>query len=166
MRRLALILPLLVLTQCVRPSQPPPAPPPAPRPVQAPPPVAPVTPVGDWLTWPLTPGDWRYGRDGRGPVASYGTALTLRCEGGRMLLTRTGAAPATTALTIRTSSTVRALPAMTSAGTATAAVTARDPILDAMGFSRGRFTVESAGAPPLVVPAWAEVLRVTEDCRG
>ena len=46
------------------------------------------------------------------------------------------------------------------------ALTASDPLLDAMGFSRGRFVIEQAGAAPLVVPAWAEIERVTEDCRG
>jgi hypothetical protein len=35
-----------------------------------------------------------------------------------------------------------------------------------MGFSRGRFLVQGNGLPTLVVPAYAEVLRVTEDCRG
>ena len=45
------------------------------------------------------------------------------------------------------------------------ALTPRDPVLDAMAFSRGRFLVEQAGMPTLVVPAWAEVGRVTEDCR-
>ena len=52
------------------------------------------------------------------------------------------------------------------AGTVAAALPAQDPLLDAMGFSRGRFIVELGGQAPLVVPAWAEVLRVTEDCRG
>ena len=44
------------------------------------------------------------------------------------------------------------------------ALTPRDALLDAMAFSRGRFIVEQAGAPTLVIPAWAEVPRVTEDC--
>ena len=43
---------------------------------------------------------------------------------------------------------------------------ASDPLIEAMGYSRGRFIVETAPLPPLVVPAWAEVLRVAEDCRG
>ena len=42
----------------------------------------------------------------------------------------------------------------------------RDSLVDAIGFSRGRFVVEGAGQPRLVVPAWAEFLRVAEDCRG
>ncbi len=47
-----------------------------------------------------------------------------------------------------------------------ASLPANDPLLDAIGFSRGRFVVEQAGTPPLVLPAWAEVERVVEDCRG
>ena len=39
-------------------------------------------------------------------------------------------------------------------------------MLDAMVFSRGRFVVERTGAAPLVVPPYAEIGRVVEDCRG
>jgi hypothetical protein len=44
-------------------------------------------------------------------------------------------------------------------------ISARDPLLDAMAFSRGRFVVETAGLPTLYVPSWPEVGRVVEDCR-
>ncbi|WP_343520792.1 hypothetical protein [Sphingomonas sp.] len=47
-----------------------------------------------------------------------------------------------------------------------ATLPANDQLVDAMGYSRGRFIVETPGMAPLVVPAWAEVLRVVEDCRG
>ena len=43
---------------------------------------------------------------------------------------------------------------------------AYDPLLDAIVSSRGRIGVSVAGQPPLVVPAWAEVARVIEDCRA
>lgn len=46
-----------------------------------------------------------------------------------------------------------------------AQVTARDPRLDQMAFSRGRFLIDAAGQPRLVLPAWPEVARVIEDCR-
>ena len=42
---------------------------------------------------------------------------------------------------------------------------ARDSVLDAMAFSRGRFAVETAGLPTLYLPSWPEVSRVIEDCR-
>ena len=42
---------------------------------------------------------------------------------------------------------------------------AYDPLLDAIAFSRGRFTVESESGAMLVLPAWPEPARVVEDCR-
>ena len=42
---------------------------------------------------------------------------------------------------------------------------ASDRQLDAMAFSRGRFMLEVSGLPTLVLPAWAEVGKVIEDCR-
>jgi hypothetical protein len=42
---------------------------------------------------------------------------------------------------------------------------ARDPLLDAIAFSRGRIAVVMAGAGPLVMPAWPEAARTIEDCR-
>ena len=47
----------------------------------------------------------------------------------------------------------------------TATLAADDPFLDGMIFSRGRFSVEVAGAPMLMMPSWAEPARVVEDCR-
>jgi hypothetical protein len=44
-------------------------------------------------------------------------------------------------------------------------IPARDPLLDAMAFSKGRFAVEVTGGAPLYVPAYPEVTRVIEDCR-
>jgi len=41
----------------------------------------------------------------------------------------------------------------------------RDPLLDQIAFSRGRFTIEVAGQPPLYLPSWPEISRVIEDCR-
>jgi hypothetical protein len=40
----------------------------------------------------------------------------------------------------------------------------RDPLLDQMAYSRGRFML-AAGGQELIVPAWPEVARVVEDCR-
>lgn len=159
---------LFATAGCVPQAAPPPVPPPAP--VVRPPAPAPAPALGsDWRDWPLTPGSWTWRRDGGGSVARFGTAggealLTLRCDLGRrqMILTRAGTAA--TPLTIRTTSVTRVVPVQ-SAGAATATLAASDPLLDAMGFSRGRFVVEQAGAATLVVPAWAEIERVTEDCR-
>ena len=75
---------------------------------------------------------------------------------------------ATTPLTIRTSSIARTLPTGATGGTpayAAAVLTATDPLLDAIAFSRGRFTLEQDGVPAQSLPAWAEIERVIEDCR-
>lgn len=121
----------------------------------------------------MTPGDWAYRRDGRGSIALYGPVgadarFTIRCDRlqGRIYLSR--AAGAGSAMTVRTTSTTRAVaakPAGSSPAYLAAELTPTDPLVDAMGFSRGRFVVETAGQPPLVLPSWAEVLRVAEDCR-
>ncbi|WHU01136.1 hypothetical protein [Sphingomonas sp. NIBR02145] len=160
---------------------PPIVPPPAPRPVPvptpapAPAPAPPPTLGADWRDWPLTPGTWAYKQDGRGSVALYGVAgaeaeLILRCDNarGRVVLSRRGEGAAN--LTVRTTSTLRQLPVQPLPAGATPWLAAdlgpRDSVLDAMGYSRGRFLVEGSGLPTLVVPAYAEILRVAEDCRS
>ncbi|MCX8477023.1 MAG: hypothetical protein MT490_14625 [Sphingomonas sp.] len=165
----------LLLAGCVAPSQPAPrpAPPvavptPAPTPTPAPPPPA----SADWRDWPLTPGNWTWRTDAQSSVAAFGIAgqapeLTLRCDRarGRIALSRPGLA-SVPGLTIRTTSLVRTLPATATTTGLAADLGARDALVDAMGYSRGRFLVEGGGVPTLVVPAWAEILRVAEDCRG
>lgn len=167
-RRLPVAVMILALGSCATPRAPVPASQPV---VQTPPPPRPQPLGSDWRDWPLAAGDWRYVQDARGSSAQYGAAgaaplFALRCDRASrtVRLTRPGAA---TALTVRTSSALRALAVRPDgAGQAMVDLPAGDPLLDAMGFSRGRFVVQQAGAPPLVLPAWAEVLRVTEDCRG
>lgn len=123
----------------------------------------------DWRDWPVTPGDWRYRRTATGSVASFGATgaaalLSLSCDPRTRQITmlRPGTARL---LTIRTTSVTRAVPASPVAGGSAAVFAATDPLLDAIGFSRGHFVVEGAGVPMLMLPAWAEVERVTEDCR-
>jgi len=145
-----------------------PAPAPAPAPTRAP---APVT--ADWRDWPVTPGSWVYRQDARGSIALFGQVgqdadLTLRCDSARqrIYLSRRGEGQGT--LTIRTSSTLRSVTAQPTGGTPpyiAVELAPRDALLDALGYSRGRFVVEGAGLPALVIPAWGEILRVVEDCR-
>ena len=171
MRARLLLSLTLAIAACAGPLPPPPPRPPVARPL--PPPPAPPALAADWRDWPLTSGTWSYRRDGRGSLALFGSPgadalLTLRCDAAarRLYLSRAGVQPAP--LTIRTSSTTRTLPAQPTGGAlpyVAAALTPSDSLLDAMGFSRGRFVVEQPGAPTLVVPAWAEIERVTEDCR-
>jgi hypothetical protein len=94
--------------------------------------------------------------------------LLLQCEGarGRIQIARRGATSAN--VNVRTTSVARTLslqPTPAAPGYVSTELGARDGLLDAMGFSRGRFVIEGGGLPTLVVPAWAEVLRVVEDCR-
>lgn len=151
-----------------------PVPIPAPTPTPAPRPTPTPTPMAaDWRDWPVTPGSWVYRQDARGSIALFGplgadAELTLRCDRGRqrLYLSRRGEGAGT--LTIRTSSTLRTVAAQPTGGTPSylaIELTPRDPLLDAIGFSRGRFVVEAGGLPHLVVPAWGEILRVIEDCR-
>lgn len=159
---------------------------PLPAPVRAAPPVAVPQPApapastpapsyrGDWRDWPMSGGQWVYRRDVRGSIGLFGVAgrdaaVTLRCDqaGNRLYLSRQGSI--SSALTLRTSSTARALAPLPTGGTppyVAVALSPRDPLLDAIGHSRGRFVVEQAGTTPLVIPARPEFLRVVEDCRG
>lgn len=152
-----------------------PSPSPAPAYTPAPPPIAPPAYRGDWRDWPLTPGNWVYRQDARGSIALFGLPgadadFTIRCDriAGQIYLSRKGAAPGNAPATFRTSSSLRTLAMQpTGATPAYMALTLfpRDPLLDAIGYSRGRFVVEQATLPTLVIPAWAEALRVSEDCR-
>jgi hypothetical protein len=122
-----------------------------------------VVPAVDWRSAPVASGSWNWRAIPGGSEAVFadarGPQLTIRCSLASRLvgLTRTGAingAP----LVVRTSSADRTLPS-------SAVLLARDPLLDAIAFSRGRFAVEVAGAPRLIVPAWPEAARAVEDCR-
>jgi hypothetical protein len=158
---------------------------PSPQPAQAPPttvrevppapPPPPPPPSLDWPDLPLTPGDWVYSSDAAGSQALYGPPASeahfiLRCERARrQILLSKGGAGAARALVVRTTALERSLPA--SARTeplpyTSATLPASDPLLDAMAFSRGRFTIEAEGQGQLVLPAWPEPARVIEDCRG
>lgn len=127
----------------------------------------------DWRDWPLTPGDWQYRAAPGGGVATFGVAgampvASLRCDlaARRVTLVRPGTMAAT--LTLRTTSVVRAVPAtpdLRGPGMLAISFVANDSMLDALGYSRGRFVMEGGGLPTLVIPAWPEILRVVEDCR-
>lgn len=102
-------------------------------------------------------------------IAGQDARAVLRCDRTerRIFLSRTG--DLRTALAVRTTSTSRAVPVQPTGGTppyVAAVLAPGDPLLDAMAFSRGRFVLDQAGAPPLVLPAWGEVGRVVEDCRS
>lgn len=173
-RLTAALLTATALAACA-PRRPPPVPVPAPPPVlrpaptPAPPPLPPPAIVA-WADAALSVGAWTYARDVGASVARFGPAaaptFSVRCNGDRSVsVTRFGASTGAT-LTFRSSSTLRSLPAAAGdpAGL-TATVSANDPLLDALVFSRGRFAVEAEGLPRLIVPTWPEAARVVEDCR-
>jgi len=95
--------------------------------------------------------------------------ISFRCdvENRRITLSREASAPGA-GLVIRTSSMTKTL-AVTAPDSnstyLTANITTTDPILDAMAFSRGRVLVEMERQPPAILPSWAEIARVVEDCR-
>jgi hypothetical protein len=150
---------LALLAGCAtRPaSQPAPAPVPVPPP---PPPAPPSPPPQDWQDIALTPGDWTYGEDSGGTTARFPAGFAIRCDraSGQVALAREGGG--TGAMTIRTSAGLRSFPGPG------ATLPASDSFLDALVFSRGRFTVEVTGQPMLVLPSWPEPGRVVEDCRS
>jgi hypothetical protein len=157
--------PVVVATAQPAPTSPPPASAPAPVPRYS----------GDWRDWPVTPGTWVYRQDARGSIALFGVLgadaeVTLRCDrAARVLyLSRKGAAPDNAPMVLRTSSVTRSLASQPTGATPAYMATAlnpADPLLDAIAFSRGRFIIEQAILPTLVIPAWAEPARVIEDCR-
>ena len=157
---LALLLPLAACT--TKPPPPKPTPPPAP-----PPPPPPVE--EDWRDRAETPGNWTYARDAAGTSARFGKAAPLfvvHCDlaSHQVSLTRVGGTA--TKLRVETSYSAMDWPAQATGDGTTVSLPARDPFLDKIAYSRGRFTVAVEGLPELVLPAWAEPVRVFEDCRS
>jgi len=163
----------LAIAGCVPRQAPPPAPLPPP-PIQqapvAPPPARPAPPPADWQAAPLSPGDWSYRPDPATPEAIFrsegAVSFTISCERGRAVRLRWSGAQAQ-AIGIRTSYGERRL-RVSEVHTHNVIVDLppADPLLDQMAFSRGRFMLQAEGASPLILPAWPELARVVEDCRG
>lgn len=150
---------------------------PAPTPSPAPA-TTPSVAFENWIDAPRTPGDWSYSSSqlssGRYSSAEYaapdGSKLfTVMCSpGGSVVLQRWVASAGQPALTIRTETGDRTLAAPRDPEgrqMVAAVLRPRDPLLDAMAVTRGRFAVETEGKPTLYLPPWAEVTRVIEDCR-
>ncbi len=164
---------LIGLAACSAPPPPPApqAPPSKPAVVAAPPPAR---PTGDWTDWPLAAGNWVYRQDERGSIALFGqpnadAVLTLRCDRARQRIYLARAGSGAGSIVIRSSSTLNEFAGSQAGGAlpyVAAEIMPRDPILDAMIFSRGRIAIEVSGQMPLAIPSWAEIGRVVEDCRG
>lgn len=172
MHRYFTVLLGLLAGACAAPPMPAPA---VPKPLPPASMPAPESALVDWRDLPLTQGNWVYRPGAPGSTAFFGAPgqnaeLMLHCDRAahRVILSRKGAATKSRSLVVRTSSMVRTLatqPSGASPAYMTTALAPLDDVLDAMAFSRGRFVLEQAGLPNLVVPAWAEIGRVAEDCR-
>lgn len=146
----------------------------APSPRPAPPPPVAAPPVSlEWQDRPATPGNWTYQAERAGSVALFGAGagalLTIRCDtaGRQVSIVRAGAGQG--AMTVRTSYGAMSWPAVVHPGALPSTVSTRAPgdiALDQLAYSRGHFAVEVSGLAPLILPAWAEVGRVIEDCRA
>ena len=120
------------------------------------------------------PGRWSWTPTAAGSEATFlnsaGRAqLWLTClRGARVVTVARPASGAAPLLMAWTSSQTRNLLASynPATGRITAQIGATDPLLDALAFSRGRIGLGVSGTPPLVAPAWPEIARVVEDCRG
>lgn len=164
----------VLAVSCV-PQAPAPDPAPSPQPPVAPAPApAPVDPQGKWTEWPITPGDWAYRSDARGSIALFGPAggeavVTLRCDTARQRIYLTRRSDQRSgSFTIRTSAKLKTASASTTAGTPpylAIEMMPRDPVLDAISYSRGRFAIETTGERGLAIPVYPEISRVIEDCR-
>ncbi len=149
-------------------------PPPAPAPVATstprpnPPPPAPAAPAVHWRDAPLTPGDWRWAREGALSVARFGGDLfAMTCDPAQrtISLSRRGEGAGDVPMTVVTFHQTRPLSGRDQSGRITVSLEAGDGLLDSMALSRGRFAIETAGLPTLYLPSWSEVTRVVEDCR-
>lgn len=163
---------LAAVSGCVKPVAPPPPPPPA----SAPPPPKPLPkPPADWRDAAQTPGTWFWSNTGGRSTATFAVLggahqarLTCDRAANAVLLARPGDALVPVPMQVTTTALSRPLmsdPARSTPGWVVTALPVRDPLLDAMAFSRGRFAFEMAGAPTLYLPSWPELSRVIEDCR-
>ena len=133
----------------------------------------PATAALDFSTARITPGMWTYQAVPGGSAARFvdatGTArFALECSKAtrRVTISRTSATTAP-GLFIWTTDASRSVGARfdATAMRVSLELAARDPLLDAMAFSRGRIAVVMVGAEALIMPAWPEAARTIEDCR-
>ena len=112
---------------------------------------------------PLSAGDWTYVATASGSEARFGSSFVIRCDRPtRLVLLQRLIAPRSTAntLVIATDSAIRSF------ATSTVQLSARDSLLDAVAFSRGRIVVSGGGGVALILPSWPEAARSIEDCRN
>jgi len=120
--------------------------------------VAPVT-FEFGKSVPLAAGQWSYVSTATGGEARFGSNLLLLCDKPTRTVTISRPGSPVAALTILTDMQVRAIPP-------NGRLSAYDPLLDAMAFSRGRILISGGSEAILAVPSWPEAARAIEDCRN
>lgn len=159
------------------PPPPSPVPSPVPTPTPAPPPLPlPSESAGHWMDEPRTAGDWFYRAIPPYSYAAYGASerdflFTIRCDRANQTVSlgRVSAQKSNQPMQIRAESAERLVTAEPRQGSIETLLgvdfNARDPLLDAIAISKGRFSVEVGGERTIYLPSWPEVTRVIEDCR-
>jgi hypothetical protein len=118
-------------------------------------------------------GSWVYAATAGGSEATFNDPsnrpqLTIRCtRSNRRVAILKNAPNPSPSMWVWTSSQTRSLPTTydSSSARVSADLGAYDPLLDAIASSRGRIGFSTSGLAALVVPPWADVVRVIEDCR-
>ena len=160
-------------------SAPPPvtAPSPTPTPTPTPPPVVQEPEFDNYLDAPQTPGNWTYLDEPGETLALFGPSaaepvLMIRCgkTNREIGIARIMSAPAGSPRMMRIETEtaerqIQASPIESRPSLMVARFDPRDPLLDAMAITKGRFAVGVEGERTLYIPAWVEVSRVIEDCR-
>lgn len=177
---------VILLASCSTPAiipAPEPTPEPIPTPAPTPTPTPTPTPIptlapsfADWLDAPQSRGDWFYVVRPPFTYAAFGASesdfgFVMRCDPATRIVSLGRVSPAMEGRPMRilTETGPRLLDGVPRQGGIEHLIAvdlpARDPLLDAMAISKGRFAVEVAGEPTLYIPSWPEVTRVIEDCR-
>ena len=147
---------------------------PAPQPPVAPQSPTVTAPVQSNLEYAMpVAGSWTYAATVDGSESTFSNQsgspqLTIRCtRSTRRVGILKAASAASPSIWVWTSSDKKSLPATfdSAAGRVSTELGAYDPFLDAIASSRGRIGFSTSGLEALVVPPWAEVSRVIEDCR-
>lgn len=160
---------LMALASCTATPAPPPVAHTAPPPPRIAPPPPRMAEPADWRDAAISEGHWRLVVEGPRSTAHFG-GFTLACRKDGAVDLGIGGPPtsANPMLTITTSSGRTDRQGYGSAfhiGMAGLVLSARDRLLDAIAFSRGRFMVEIEGRARMILPADPAVSRVIEDCR-
>lgn len=147
---------------------------PAPTPTPTSSPVVQQPTYENYLDAPQTEGTWTYSQEPGESLGLFGIGnpvhpFVIRCDkASRQIgIARRTERPGPLRMRVVTETTTRELSANTvpDYGMVAAVLNPRDPLLDAMAITKGRFAVEVEGERTLYVPAWTEFSRVIEDCR-